>query len=103
MSKTSDCTCPECAHRDARHDATMAALRPSMRAGRALTPEQKRAAVERIFAAWQAKSDLRLGQLIYHALQSEAPTAWLQNVDDAEIVAIVEAFAKRKERRAGVL
>lgn len=73
----------------------MSAL-PSPPVGRAMTPEQKRDAVERILAAWQARPDLRLGQLIFHALQSEAPTAWLQNVEDTEIVAIVEAFAGRR-------
>jgi len=32
--------------------------------GRATTPEQKRAIVERILAVWEKNPDLRLGQLI---------------------------------------
>lgn len=35
--------------------------------GRALTPEQKRAVVERIFRAWLAAPSLRLGQLLANA------------------------------------
>lgn len=35
--------------------------------GRAHKPEQKRAIIERLYAAWLAKPDLRLGQLIANA------------------------------------
>lgn len=34
---------------------------------RAVTPEQKRAVIERLYAAWLAKPNLRLGQLIANA------------------------------------
>lgn len=35
---------------------------------RAQTPEQKRAVIEAVYAAWCASPDLRLGQLLMNAL-----------------------------------
>lgn len=77
-------------------DAMVRSLPSSPPTGRAMTPEQKRAAVERLLAAWEARPDLRLGQLVHHALRSEAPLAWLQSVEDADLVAILEAYAGRR-------
>jgi hypothetical protein len=69
---------------------------PSPPAGRALTPKQKRDAVERLLAAWQAKPDLRLGQLLVVACEHRTPPLPLFAVEDADLVAIVEAFAGRR-------
>jgi hypothetical protein len=39
--------------------------------GRALTPEQKRAIIERVLVAWEASPQLRLGQLISNSIAIE--------------------------------
>jgi hypothetical protein len=36
--------------------------------GRALTPEQKRAVIDRVLVAWEANPRLRLGQLIVNVI-----------------------------------
>lgn len=72
--------------------------------GRALTPQQKRAAVERLYAAWLAKSDLRLGQLIAiatHEHNTENGAASLASmfdpfyVEDEPLIAAAERMARR--------
>ena len=61
--------------------------------GRALTPEAKRAVVERILRAWLAKPDLRLGQLLYHALIQFDPRCEVRAAEDETLTAAVELFA----------
>lgn len=60
--------------------------------GRAFTDEQKRAVLERIYASWVAKPDMRLGQLIVAALP--AVNAKLDTtlfyIEDEKLVAALE-------------
>lgn len=77
-------SCPDCARY------------ASPPAGRALTPEQKRDAVERLLVAWEARPDLRLGQLLVVACEHRTPPRPLFAVEDADLVAYVEAFAGRR-------
>jgi hypothetical protein len=55
--------------------------------GRALTPAQKRALIERLLVAWQHAPYLRLGQLLELGIDD------LQNVEDDELVAAAERAA----------
>lgn len=62
---------------------------------RAETPEQKRAVIERIYAAWCACPTLRLGQLLTDATTNRA--TWHNSVfgiEDEHLAVCVEAFAK---------
>ena len=61
--------------------------------GRALTPEAKRAVVERILRAWLAKPALRLGQLLYHAMVKHDPRCEVRAAEDEVLTSAVEAFA----------
>ena len=59
--------------------------------GRAETPEQKRAVVERILAAWEKSPTLRLGQLIENArYRVPGPKPDLFNIEDEALVIAVE-------------
>ena len=58
--------------------------------GRALTPEAKRAVVERILRAWLAKPDLRLGQMIEAARDRYAPLTDLFHLEDEALAEAVE-------------
>lgn len=62
---------------------------------RALTPEAKRAIVERLLAAWLRCPDLRLGQMIaagvYEPTEGEAD---LFSIEDATLIDSVERFAR---------
>ena len=61
--------------------------------GRALTPAEKRAVIERIHAAWIAVPHQRLGQLIANACGGDA--FYTENTTLAELC---EAFAKERPR-----
>ena len=61
--------------------------------GRALTPEAKRAVVERILRAWLAKPALRLGQLLYHAMVKHDPRCEVRVAEDEVLTSAVELFA----------
>ena len=62
--------------------------------GRAITPEQKRAIIERILAAWEKKPALRLGQLLMHAVRAEDPLMPLIAAEDEWLADAVEKFAE---------
>jgi hypothetical protein len=63
-------------------------------AQRANTPEQKKAVVERLLAAWLKCPDLRLGQLILNACPAgREPRSWAYNVEDFALLDHVEACA----------
>lgn len=68
--------------------------------GRAQTPGEKRAVVERLYAAWLAAPELRLGQLITNALLpgSGSATAALYYATDTELGAVTEAVAAHHGR-----
>ncbi len=63
--------------------------------GRAVTPGQKRAVIERLYAAWLHQPQQRLGQLlqnaIHHPLRSTDSSMF--NVEDMDLVSKVEGFA----------
>lgn len=61
--------------------------------GRALTPEAKRAVVERILRAWLAKPDLRLGQLLVSSCERVTPPLPLFSVEDEALAGVVERAA----------
>lgn len=63
--------------------------------GRAHTPEQKRAIVDRILRAWIAAPDLRLGQLLANACEP-SPTP-LFYVEDASLATLAERQAGEVE------
>lgn len=59
--------------------------------GRALTPEQKRAIIERVLAAWEASPQLRLGQLIVNTLgRNPAHPVSLFFVEDEALAELME-------------
>jgi hypothetical protein len=58
---------------------------------RAMTPEQKRAVVERLLTAWSKYPELRLGQLIDCALGDRT----LFHVEDLGIAELVEQFVRK--------
>lgn len=67
--------------------------------GRALTPEQKRAVIERVLARWERTPQLRLGQLVSNTIAREtgyAETAdqvrKLFNVEDEELASLLEKW-----------
>jgi hypothetical protein len=62
---------------------------------RAVTPEQKRAVVERLYAAWLKVPNLRLGQLIANAVDGGE----IFYVPDGGLADDVESYAypRRKE------
>lgn len=65
--------------------------------GRAITPEAKRAIVERLLAAWQG-SPLRFGQLLTAAAdRAERDTFY---IEDEALADAVEALAKGEPRKA---
>jgi hypothetical protein len=66
--------------------------------GRALTPEQKRAIIERVLAAWEAHPQQRLGQFIGNGLGRV--TAGKPQEDQLRKLYYVEdeAFAEMLER-----
>ncbi len=66
-------------------------------AGRAVTPQQKLAVVERILSAWLTRPHLRLGQLIEFARFTRGDMKDLFYVEDERLVAIVEAVAGRAD------
>jgi hypothetical protein len=65
--------------------------------GRAETPEQKRAIVERLYAAWLARPHQRLGQLVDNAVHTQLRTrtkyVFQFDVEDETLVEAVEKFA----------
>lgn len=63
--------------------------------GRALTPNEKRQVIERLYAVWLAMPTLRLGQLVMgvaHTVGRSDPFY----VEDRALVEAAEDFAKRK-------
>lgn len=67
--------------------------------GRAETPEQKRAVVERILAVWERYPLMRLGQLLENSLTVESDRinckGWFQDyffTEDEDMARIVEQF-----------
>lgn len=70
--------------------------------GRAITPEQKRAVVERLLAAWLVVPEQRLGQLICNG-QSASHVVDVFYVEDEQLIRACEqhaaaVVAARKER-----
>jgi len=61
---------------------------------RALTPEQKKAVLDRIYKAWLASPQQRLGQLISNSVHGhrEEDGSSLYFVEDSTIAAWVEDF-----------
>jgi hypothetical protein len=70
--------------------------RPHVVKGRALTPEQKREVVERIYAAWckPLVDQQRLGQLIRNSVTC-GNQAVSYYIEDFDLVEAVERFADR--------
>lgn len=70
---------------------------PWIRSGRPVTPDQKRAIVERVLVAWQRVPFQRLGQLIDNAMRGPdgAQPCDLSDVEDDDLAELVEAFAAR--------
>jgi hypothetical protein len=60
--------------------------------GRAYTPEEKRAVVETLLRAWEAKPELRLGQLIENARGDLT----LFYVEDQALANILRAYGDAK-------
>jgi hypothetical protein len=60
--------------------------------GRAQTPSQKRALLDRLLAAWQRAHHQRLGQFIVNACGDRD----LFSLEDQELVELLEALAERK-------
>lgn len=59
--------------------------------GRALTPEQKRAIIERVLVAWEAHPQQRLGQLIVNTLgRNPAHHESLFFVEDEALAELLE-------------
>ena len=62
--------------------------------GRAITPEQKRAIVERLLAAWLRAPELRFGQMLTAAAdRAERDTFY---IEDEALCEAVEALAPRE-------
>lgn len=63
--------------------------------GRANTPEEKRALMRRLYHAWMALPDLRLGQLLVGSTftASSMPTSGLFYIEDDSLIEQVERFA----------
>ena len=55
--------------------------------GRAITSEQKRELIKRLFIAWDKSSYLRLGQLLYCAMGND-----LFRIEDQVLIEKVEMF-----------
>lgn len=72
-----------------------------MKEGRALTPEQKRAVVERLYAAWLASPSQRLGQLTVNTMQMVVPeggkelVSRLFYIEDETLIEKIEGFVAR--------
>jgi hypothetical protein len=63
--------------------------------GRAVTSGEKRAVIERIYAAWVEAPEQRLGQLIANAIRDSS----FFNVEDRELAQHVENFVLDPENR----
>ncbi len=63
--------------------------------GRAITPEQKRAVVERVLVSWERRPDLRLGQLLVTAHNASVSTGAVAMfyAEDEALALAAEAFA----------
>lgn len=61
--------------------------------GRAITPEAKRAVVERLLRAWLAAPHLRLGQLLIAACEHRARPVDPFHVEDESLAALVEELS----------
>jgi hypothetical protein len=59
--------------------------------GRAETPEQKRAIIEKLLQIWLMQPHSRLGQLIVNKAPGLHPNAPLYYVEDEDLVALMEA------------
>jgi hypothetical protein len=62
--------------------------------GRAYSPEQKRAVIERLYAAWLKVPTLRLGQFIHGATHGRD----IFSVEDEALIAELEQWVKAQER-----
>lgn len=62
--------------------------------GRASTPAEKRAVIERIHAAWVATPHQRLGQLIANACCNK----FIFYTEDTTLAELCEAFVKEQSR-----
>lgn len=62
--------------------------------GRAVTPSDKRAVIERIHAAWVAMPYQRLGQLIENACRDKS----IFYTEDMTLAELCEAFVKEHSR-----
>ncbi len=62
--------------------------------GRAVTPEQKRAVIERVYTAWCAQPEQRLGQFIDNACDlADGPRTRI--AEDQWLATACELYAKR--------
>lgn len=74
-----------------------AAKRAFASGGRALTPEAKRAAVERLLSAWERVPLLRLGQFVELA-RARAGRADTFDIEDEALVKACEQYAEESPR-----
>ena len=65
--------------------------------GRAQTPEQKKAVLDKLYQAWCDCPELRLGQLVDNAmcLYRGASQPNLFNVEDTFLIEIIEEFVNK--------
>ena len=61
--------------------------------GRAQTPEQKHALLDRLYAAWQQVPELRLGQLVFSATDGQD----IFPIEDETLIQTIEEWADERE------
>jgi hypothetical protein len=66
-------------------------------AGRACTPEAKRAVIEQLVAAWERYPRQRLGQLVVNAAEGGDPFC----TEDEPMLSALKAMAEREKPQAG--
>lgn len=66
--------------------------------GRALTPEQKRAIIERVLVAWERQPQLRLGQLVNNVIAQATQHAPAEKVVQKLYFIEDEALAELLEK-----
>lgn len=67
--------------------------------GRATTPEQKRAVIERIYFAWLDHPELRLGQLIINSIHPGLRCPDVFYIEDETLAASVAVFSSKTNDR----
>lgn len=66
--------------------------------GRAHTPAEKRAVIERLYAAWCKMPEQRLSQLLVNAIGITAPVPEIFYREDDDVAEDVERFVKERGR-----